>query len=66
MAAWNVNGVIAMQSSAHDRLTKAIEEKRAVHIYQGNCQITTCASIEAARMWIGKSKKYTIVPMVQA
>lgn len=59
--AWSVTGAIAVQSAAHSRLESAIAEKRAVEIWQGNCHITTCASIGAAQMWIGKSKKYRIV-----
>lgn len=66
MAAWNVAGAVAMQSEAHDRMTKALETKQAFFIYQGDCHITTASSLSAAKMWVGKSKKYTIVPMAQA
>jgi hypothetical protein len=58
---WNVTGAIAAQSSAHSRLERAIAEGRAVLIYMGNCHVTTCESIAAAKFWIGKSKKYRIV-----
>lgn len=60
--AWSVNGAIAVQTQAHNALETAIRENRAVHIFMGNCQITTCASLAAAKLWIGKSKKYRIVP----
>lgn len=64
MAAWSVTGAIAAQGTAHERLMKAIENGTAVHIFMGDCQITTCASVGIAKMWIGKAvKKYRIVPM---
>ncbi len=60
--AWSVTGAIAAQSAAHDRLTRAIAEKRSYGIYLGSCRVTTAASLSAARMWVGKSKRYTIKP----
>jgi hypothetical protein len=59
--AWSVGSAIAAQSKAHDRLVKAIENKAAVEIWMGDCRITTCASMGAARLWIGNSKKYRVV-----
>lgn len=66
MAAWSVNGAIAMQTSAHERLMKAIENKTGYYIYFNGCQITTAESLRAAQLYVGKSKRYTIVPMSQA
>ncbi len=58
---WNVTGAIAAQSAAHDRLTRAIAEKRSYGIYLGSYRVTTAESLNAARMWVGKSKRYTII-----
>jgi hypothetical protein len=58
---WSVNGAIAAQSAAHDRLETALSEKRAFEIYLGSARVTTCASLAAAKMWVGKSKRYTII-----
>jgi hypothetical protein len=59
---FSVTGLIAIQTQAHNELTAAIKENRAVSIYLGECRVTTCASVAAARLWIGKSKRYTIRP----
>ena len=61
--AWSVTGAIAMQTAAHNELVKAVENKTGYTIWYGNCQITSCASLAAARLWVGKSKKYTIKQM---
>jgi hypothetical protein len=59
--AFSVTGAIAVQSQAHSELVSAIAQNRAVEIWQGNCRITTCANLRAAQLWIGKSKKYTVI-----
>ena len=58
---WSVNGAIAVSSSAHARLEKAIAEKRTFGIYIGRARIVTCASLTAAKMYVGGDKRYTII-----
>jgi hypothetical protein len=58
---WSVNGAIAVASSAHARLERAIAEKRTFGVYIGSARVVTCASLAAAKMYVGKSKRYTII-----
>lgn len=60
--AWSVNGAIAVQTEAHDRLERAIAEKRSFGIYIGKARITTAASFASAKMYVGRDKRYTILP----
>lgn len=57
---WSVNGAIAVASSAHARLERAIAEKRTFGVYIGTARVVTCASRTSAEMYVGKSKRYTI------
>jgi hypothetical protein len=59
--AWSVAGAIAVQSAAHAVLERAIAEERTFGVYIGAARIVTCASRRAAEMYVGKSKKYTII-----
>lgn len=58
---WSVNGAIAIQSAAHAHLEKAIAEKRSFGIYIGKCRVTTAASLAAAKLYVGRDKRYTII-----
>ena len=65
--AWSATGAIEAQSAAHDRLQRAIANGSAVEIWMGESQLYTCANYAAAIAFIGKSRRYRIVPkMVQA
>jgi len=66
VSGFSITGAVAIQSQAHDRLTKALAENRAVEIWMGDCRVTTCESLRAAQMWVGKSKKYCIVQQAAA
>ena len=58
---WSVNGAIAVQTEAHNRLEKALAEKRTFGIYLGKARVVTCANLAAAKMYVGKSTRYTII-----
>lgn len=60
-AAWSVNGAIAVTTSAHARLEKAIAEKRTFGIYIGRARVVTCASLAAAKIYVGGDKRYSII-----
>jgi len=60
--AFNVTGAVAVQSAAHDRLQRAIENGTAVRILYNGAPYVTAHSVAAAKLFIGKSRNMTIVP----
>ncbi len=61
MTPWNLTEAVSIQSRADGEMQRAIEEKRTFGIYIGASRIVTAASLQSAKSWVGKSKRYTII-----
>lgn len=58
---FSVTGAVTAASNAHGRLERAIANGTTWRVLVNGCPYVTCASLEAAKAFIGKSKKYQIV-----